>query len=91
MASAVTIECGEVLDISMAANFYNQLKAVSDDSEVNIKDADLVRIDASCLQVLIAFSQYAADHNITINWQPGTDVVKEAAQLIGVKELIKFS
>ena len=91
MANAVTIECGEVLDISMAANFYSQFKSVSDNTVVTIKDADLVRIDASCLQVLVAFSRYATEHNITINWQPGNDVVKDAAQLIGVKELINLS
>lgn len=91
MANSVTVDCGEVLDISMAANLYEQLKVVKAGDSVTFNDADLSRIDASCLQVMVAFSRFAENNQVSVHWKPGTDTAKSAAQLLGIKEFIKFS
>ncbi len=92
VADTVTIDFGEVLDISFAAKFHAQLKdEIKKNSAVNFITSELTRIDASCLQVLASFMCYAKENDINIEWVEPCDVIKEASRLTGLTEILELN
>lgn len=92
MSDATVIDFGEVLDISFAAKLHAQLKDdIKEDSTVQFITSELTRIDTSCLQVLASFMGYAKENQINIEWPDVSDVVKDAARLTGLNEIIQIS
>lgn len=91
MSVTTTIDFGEVLDISFAAKLHSQLKDdIAAGSRVSFVSANLTRIDASCLQVLVSFISYASDYDIQVEWPELSDVIKEAADLTGLTPFLKL-
>ena len=92
MSDATTIDLGEVLDISFAAKIHAQLKdEVGNNSSVNFITSELTRVDASCLQVLASFMGYAKENDIAVHWEAPNDVLKDAARLTGLSEILELS
>ena len=88
----VTIDFGEILDISFAAKFHTQLKEeVKNKSAVNFITSDLTRIDASCLQVLASFMGYAKENEIAVHWEKPCEVIMEATRLTGLTEILELN
>ena len=85
MSDVVNIDFGEILDISFAAKLHSQLKDdVEKKGSVKFLTSDLTRIDASCLQVLASFMDYAKENEISVEWAQQSDVISEAARLTGL-------
>ena len=92
MPEVTTIDLGEVLDISFVAKLHSQLKdEVKNNSTVNFISSALTRIDASCLQVLASFTEYAKENEIKIEWESPNDVLKEAARLTGLTTFLEIN
>ena len=80
-----------MLDISFAAKLHSQLKDdVKKNSVVKFISSDLVRIDASCLQVLTSFMTYAKENKINIHWEQPAEVLIEAARLLGLTQTLEL-
>ena len=91
MSDATNIDFGEILDISFAAKLYTQLKEeVKANSTVNFITSGLTRIDASCLQVITSFMDYAKENEIKVHWDEPGDVVLEAARLTGLNQKLEL-
>lgn len=91
MSDTTTIDFGEVLDISFAAKLHSQLKEeIEVNSNVSFVSSNLTRIDASCLQVLASFMNYANENNIKIEWYEPSDVFNEAVNLTGLTQFLKL-
>jgi len=85
MSDIVSIDFGETLDISFAAKLHSQLKDnVEIKGAVKFLTSDLIRIDTSCLQVLVSFINHAKENEISVEWEQQSDVVIEAARLTGL-------
>lgn len=92
MEGVTKIDFGEILDISFAAKLYSQLKdEVNKNSTVNFVTSGLTRIDASCLQVLVSFMNYAKENEIKVEWSEPGDVLTEAAHLTGLSEALEIN
>ena len=92
MSNSVKIDLGEVLDISMAASFFSQLKeSMPKGSNVVFTSSELTRIDASCLQVLLAFMAYAKESDISVSWEEPSDSLKNSARLLGLTEKLNIA
>ena len=92
MSDVTKIDFGEVMDISFAAKLHSQLKdEVVNNSTVSFLTSELTRIDASCLQVLTSFKSYANENEIKIEWPEVSDVIKEAAHLTGLSEVLEIN
>lgn len=92
MSDATTVDFGEVLDISFAAKLHTQLKdEVEKNSTVNFITSGLTRIDASCLQVLASFMEYAKENEITVHWDTPGDVIKDASRLTGLSDVLELN
>ena len=92
MSDVTKIDFGEVMDISFAAKLHSQLKdEVENNNNISFITSDLTRIDASCLQVLASFMKYANENGIKTEWPEVSDVIKEAASLTGLTEVLEIS
>lgn len=92
MVDTKIIDFGEVLDISFSAKLYSQLKdEVEKESIVSFVTTELTRIDASCLQVLASFMSYANENEIKVEWQEPGEIIKEAAHLTGLTNILKLN
>lgn len=92
MSDATVIDFGEVLDISFAAKFHSQLKDESESSKsIKFVTSNLTRIDASCLQVLVCFVQYAKENEISVQWENPGEVITEATRLTGLTNVLALS
>lgn len=91
MPDAITINFGEILDISFSAKLHTQLKEdIVAGTNVCFVSSDLTRVDASCLQVLTSFMKYATDNDIGIEWDEPSEILKEAAKLTGLTQILKL-
>ena len=81
----ITVECGDVLDISKVAEFHQQLKtALGKGGEVVLDAAELTRIDATSLQLCTAFFNDAAARKVTAKWRSPSDSLIKSAGLLGL-------
>lgn len=92
MSDVTAIDFGEVLDISFAAKLHAQLRnEVKNNSTVKFLTSELIRIDASCLQVLTGFMRYAKENDINVKWENPNDVIIEASRLTGLIDVLELS
>lgn len=81
----IVIRCGDILDISKAADFHQELKvALGKGSEVVLDAAEVERIDAAALQLCIAFFHAAAARKVHARWQTPSIALIKAAGLLGL-------
>lgn len=92
MPDSVTIDLGEMLDISFAAKLHAQLKDETQNStSVTLVSDKLARIDASCLQVLVSFTNYAKENGIKIHWDNPGQILSDSARLTGLTKMLEVS
>lgn len=82
----VSIACGEVLDISHATAFQQELKtALGKGVEVVLDGAEIERIDAAALQLCAAFFHDAIARKVQVKWLSPSEPLIRAAGLLGLK------
>lgn len=92
MSEVTSINFGEVLDISFSAKLHAQLKdEVASNSTVKFITSELARIDASCLQVLASFMNYAKENQITVEWEAPCEAIIEATRLTGLTDVLELN
>jgi anti-anti-sigma regulatory factor len=85
-SEAIVVECGEVLDISRVAEFYAELKMVIDENKpIELDAANLSRIDAAGVQLLVALCQKAKVESISLTWKQVSESLHRSASLIGLE------
>lgn len=83
----IRVVCGEVLDISRAADFHQELKTALGQGGVIVLDgAQIERIDAAALQLCAAFFHDAAARKVKAKWIAPSDPLIRAAGLLGLKD-----
>ena len=81
----IHLACGEVLDISRAADFHQELKAALGKGSVVVLDgAEIERIDAAALQLCAAFFHDAAARKLKAKWLSPSEPLLRAAGLLGL-------
>lgn len=86
-----SVSCKESLDISVAADFYAELKqALASGKPVSLNAAEVTRADTSCLQILCAFFKEARHTGMQVHWDSPSDNLREAARAIGVSEYLSL-
>lgn len=82
-----TVSCKDSLDISIAGEFYAELKeALSSGKPVSLIGEEVMRADTSCLQILCAFFKESRQAGMQVEWVSPSEQLREAAQAIGVSE-----
>jgi len=78
-----TIDCGDLLDISMVNEIYQKLnKSLDAGGEISVNLSKVQRVDAAGAQMLCAFFQDTKSKNIKCVWkEPSEDFLKSIQQL----------
>jgi len=85
------VECNEALDVSLVADFKMLLQQASGQNSPIVLDASqLERIDGAGLQLVTAFFQEATESGLVVSWKNPTDALINAADLTGLKEILKL-
>lgn len=88
----ISIACGDVLDISRAADFHQELKAALGKGGVIVLDgAEIERIDATALQLCAALFRDAAARKVQAKWLAPSGPLVRAAGLLGLKDQLGLS
>ncbi len=83
----ISVNCGDTLDISKAAEFHQKLKsALGKGGEVVLDASELVRVDAASLQLCVAFFADAAARKVNAKWQSPSDALVRSAGLLGLSK-----
>jgi len=86
------LQLNNIQDISKSQALKNEMMAlINDNDEIDINAADVERIDGSALQLLCALFNYANQNNLIINWIDPSDALKEAAQILGMQEILELA
>lgn len=81
----IQINCLEVMNISKAAEFGQELKsALGKGVGVVLDGSGIERIDAAALQLLTAFFRDAAARKVQAKWHAPSDSLIKAAGLLGL-------
>ncbi len=87
-----TIECGDLLDISMVNEINQKLKQSLDSgNDISINVSNIQRIDAAGAQMLCAFYQDAKSKNIKCTWQSPSEVFLKAIQQLDLNNHLGLS
>lgn len=82
----ISLACGEILDISRAAEFHQELKTALGKGGVIVLDgAEIERIDAAALQLCAAFFHDAIARKVQAKWLSPSESLIRAAGLLGLK------
>ena len=75
----------EVLDITMARQYYEQLNQYLNDNKKMVLNAEKIeRIDGAGLQLIVAFIKEAKKLNLQISWTGVSKAFKKNAEILGV-------
>ena len=75
------------LDIAGAGRLREQLlQALTDNQPVVLDAANVERVDTAALQVLTAFFKDATAQNLDVQWKEPAQALKNAAQLLGLRD-----
>lgn len=86
-----TIDCSDLLDISVVQTLYAQLRQSSRAaSAIVLKAENLQRVDGAGLQLLVSFFREAQRLNLSISWQGTSPALRNAAQLLGVAQHLQL-
>lgn len=84
--SEVTVQCQEIMDISVVEALYGELeKVINEGSSVMMKADKVERVDTASLQLLHSFHQELKVHDQTLSWNSPSKALLNAAELIGLK------
>jgi len=86
-SNEISVEFGDTLDISKAAEFHQQLQsALGKGGEVVLDASELGRIDAASLQLCVAFFADAAARKVTAKWHSPSEALVRSASLLGLSQ-----
>ena len=75
------------LTISYAEQFKSEvIDIVNANNELSVDDSELVRIDTTGLQLIIAMITYILSVNKSLNWQCHAACINESVKQLGVNE-----
>ncbi len=85
------ITCEEIMDISIASEFYKKLKkSLEMNSPITIEAENVERADTSILQILYAFFLEASIRGIDVSWSNPSEKLRLSARLIGVDDVLRL-
>jgi len=80
-----SIDCGDLLDISMVNDIHQKLKKSLDSgSDIAVNVSQIQRVDAAGVQMLCAFFQDAKSRNIKCTWENPSEVFLTSVQQLGL-------
>lgn len=83
----IHVNCGDVLDISRAADFHQELKtALGKGGAIVLDAAEIERIDAAALQLCTALFRDAAARKVQAKWLTPSDALMRSAALLGLSQ-----
>jgi anti-anti-sigma factor len=87
-----SVNCGEALNISNAANLYDQLqKALEKSSAIELDAASVEKVDTAGLQVIVALGRELEKSGGSIVWKNPSDTLMQAATTLGLKPFLAIS
>ena len=84
--SKVVLSCPGELNIAEAAEFRKRLLALPSDASIVIDAADVSRIDAAGVQLLIALVRKLDAEKRTWSWSGRAECIDQAAQTLAVAD-----
>lgn len=85
----VEIKCEPRLDISIAANFRNDLIKILDGTEsVEIDVTHVEHADTAMMQLFAAFSIKAKEQALDVQWKQPSEAFIRSANLLGLTDLL---
>ena len=87
------LKCMNYMDISQAARLHDCLQQLIGEkpAHVMINGAEIDAVDTAILQTLYAFIRDARLAGIDVSWQQHNDVVRQAAELLGMTTALGLS
>ena len=83
----INVNCGDILDISKAADFHQELKTVlGKGGEIVLDASEIERIDVTALQLCTALFRDAAARKVQAKWRAPSDALIKAANLLGLSQ-----
>jgi len=87
-----TIDCGDLLDISMVNQINQKLKdALNSGCNISINISKIERIDTAGAQILCAFYQDTKSKKIKCEWTIPSDVFAKSIKQLGLSEHLELS
>ncbi len=91
MAESTPIQCPPTLDIAAVADFHRQLcEALDAGTALELRAAELERIDTAGLQLLAACCLDAASRNIPVQWVETSGALHEAAARLALADVLQL-
>ncbi len=85
------ISCEDVMDISIASEFYKKLKkSLEINAPIMIEANNVERADTAILQVLYSFFLEASLKGVDVSWDNPSEKLRLSARLIGVDEALRL-
>ncbi|MBL1261617.1 MAG: STAS domain-containing protein [Thiotrichaceae bacterium] len=90
-AQDITIDCGDLLDISMVNEINQKLKeSLSAGRDISINISNIERIDTAGAQMLCAFYQDAKSKKIKCEWTPPSGIFSKSIEQLGLSEHLEI-
>ena len=87
-----TVDCGESLVISNAANLHKQFsEAMEQSTKIELVCESVSKVDTAGLQVLIALSQELEKVNGELIWKDPSDTVVKAITTLGLTPYLSIN
>jgi ABC-type transporter Mla MlaB component len=92
MPGELSIDCGEVVDISTVNELYQQLNGVLEqDGPVNLNAGAIERIDTAALQMFVCFIQEVKRRHREVHWQTPSEALLRSANYLGLKQVLQLN
>ena len=89
MAGPVIVDLPERLTIATAESLHEQLEPLlNGGQDVVLNGAEVTRADTAGLQTLYAFSCALSNHGISLSWSSPSSSIVDAAELLGLRQLL---
>ena len=84
-AEKITVNCGEVLDISRVSELYAELDVVlNENSLIEMDVSKIERIDVAGIQLLISFRNQVKSSGHDVNWIAPSENFLRSVSLVGL-------
>ncbi|MFK5894262.1 MAG: STAS domain-containing protein [Pseudomonadota bacterium] len=82
----------EVLDITMALQYHEQLnQLLNDQKQITLNAEKIERIDGAGLQLIVAFVIAADKLNMKVTWTGVSEIFKKNANILGVTDILELN
>ena len=90
-ASEHVFEIQSVQDISSVTDMHKEMKKLFENETVILDGADVERIDAASLQLILSFIQEAKVNNVDVSWRSPSSVLSNSAKLLGMEDALQLN